>query len=91
MDPPYDPISDTSNFTGYTKGGFNQEEQIRLKEHCDELSKRKIKFMLSNSATDFIKKQYSSYNITIVKSKRAINSNAAGRGLVDEVVVRNYE
>lgn len=91
LDPPYDPVSETSNFTGYTRGSFNQKEQIKLKEHCDELSKRKIKFMLSNSATDFIKKQYSSYNITIVKAKRAINSNAAGRGLVDEVVVINYE
>ena len=46
--------------------------------------------MLSNSATDFIKEQYSEYNITIVKAKRAINSNASKRGQVDEIVVRNY-
>jgi DNA adenine methylase len=47
--------------------------------------------MLSNSATDFIKAQYGNYNLTIVKAKRAINSDATGRGQVDEVVVRNYE
>ena len=47
--------------------------------------------MLSNSAKDFILEQYSDYNITIVKAKRAINSVAAKRGDVDEVVVRNYE
>ena len=47
--------------------------------------------MLSNSATDFIREQYAAYNITIVKAKRAINSNAAKRGQVDEVVIRNYE
>lgn len=90
LDPPYDPVSDTANFTGYAKGGFGREEQIRLRECCDDLNRRGIKFMLSNSATDFIKEQYGAYNITIVKAKRAINSNAAKRGQVDEVVVRNY-
>jgi DNA adenine methylase len=91
LDPPYDPVSGTANFTGYTKGGFDRAEQIRLRECCDELNRRKIKFMLSNSATDFIKEQYAAYNITIVKANRVINSKATKRGQVDEVVVRNYE
>ena len=91
LDPPYDPVSDTANFTGYAKGGFDRSEQIRLRQCCDELNRRGLKFMLSNSATDFIKEQFAAYNITIVKAKRAINSNAAKRGQVDEVVVRNYE
>lgn len=91
LDPPYDPVSETSNFTGYSKGGFDRSEQIRLRECCDELNRRGIKFMLSNSATDFIKEQYGAYNITLVKAKRAINSDATKRGHVDEVVVRNYE
>ncbi len=93
LDPPYDPVSGTANFTGYAKGGFDQAEQIRLRQYCDELDGRGIRFMLSNSATEFIKELYASspYNITIVKAKRAVNSNAARRGQVDEVVVRNYE
>ena len=91
LDPPYDPVSDTSNFTGYAKNGFNKEEQIRLRINCDELDKRGIKFMLSNSATPFIFEQYERYNITLVKAKRAINSIGSRRGNVDEVVVRNYE
>lgn len=91
LDPPYDPVSDTSNFTGYAKGGFTREDQIRLREYCDDLNRRGIKFMLSNSATDFIKEQYSAYNIVIVQAKRAINSNAMRRGQVDEVVVINYD
>ncbi len=93
LDPPYDPISDTSSFTGYDRGGFNKDEQIRLRECCDELDRRGIKFMLSNSNTDFIREQYgdrSKYNITVVKAKRAINSDGAKRGQVDEVVIRNY-
>lgn len=90
LDPPYDPVSNTANFTGYSRGGFSREDQIRLRECCDDLNRRGIKFMLSNSSTDFIREQYASYNITIVQAKRAINSDAAGRGQVDEVVVRNY-
>ena len=77
--------------SGYAKGGFDRAEQIRLRQCCDELDRRGIKFILSNSATDFIKEQYATYHITFVKAKRAINSNAAKRGQVDEVVVRNYE
>ena len=91
LDPPYDPISTTSNFTGYSKGGFNRDEQIRLKECCDALTEKKIKFMLSNSKTDFILDLYSSYNIITLKAKRFINSVGSGRGNVEEVVVRNYE
>lgn len=91
LDPPYDPVSDTSSFTGYSKGGFSREQQIQLRECCDRLNARGVKFMLSNSATDFIKEQYSNYHITIVQAKRAINSIASKRGDVDEVIITNYE
>lgn len=91
LDPPYDPVSDTSNFTGYNKGGFDQEEQVRLKIACDDLSRRNIRFMLSNSATSFIQKLYSDYHITFVKAKRAINSDSSKRGDVEEVLITNYE
>lgn len=91
LDPPYDPVSNSANFTGYNKGGFNRDEQIRLKNLCDKLDKKGVKFLLSNSATDFIKDLYKDYNIKIVKAKRAINSNGNARGSVDEVLVRNYE
>ena len=57
LDPPYDPVSETSNFTGYIRGGFSRSEQIRLRECCDDLTARGIKFMLSNSATEFIMEQ----------------------------------
>lgn len=90
LDPPYDPVSDTASFTGYNKCGFDRDEQIRLKLCCDDLTQRGIKFMLSNSSTEFIKDLYKDYNITIVKAKRAINSNASKRGVVEEVLVTNY-
>ena len=90
LDPPYDPVTDTASFTGYNKGGFDKNEQIRLKQCCDELTQRGIKFMLSNSATQFIKELYEEYEITIVRAKRAINANGSKRGAVEEVLIRNY-
>ena len=79
LDPPYDPISNTSSFTGYSKGGFSRDDQIRLRECCDDLTKRGIKFMLSNSSTEFIREQYAAYNIITVQAKRSINAVASRR------------
>lgn len=90
LDPPYDPVSDTACFTGYNKGGFNKSEQIRLKQCCDELTQRGVKFMLSNSSTEFIKELYKDYDISIVNAKRMINSDASKRGVIEEVLIRNY-
>lgn len=91
LDPPYDPVSGSANFTGYDKGGFDKEEQIRLKKLCDTLNDKGVKFLLSNSATDFIKDLYSGYKIEIIQARRAINSKGDLRGEIDEVLVRNYE
>lgn len=91
FDPPYDPISDSSSFTGYTQGGFNRDDQIRLKEFCDELSRKGVKFLLSNSKTDFIEDLYKDYQIIETRASRQINSDAEKRGVVPEVLIRNYE
>lgn len=91
FDPPYDPISDSSNFTGYSKGGFNKDEQIRLKNVCDSLDKRGINFMLSNSSTEFIRDLYKEYRIIPVNARRNVNSDGENRGEVEEVLVINYE
>lgn len=91
LDPPYHPISENSNFTGYVQGGWDIFDQIRLREFCDQLNERGIKFLLSNSSAPLIKDQYDNYTITTVKANRAINSNGADRGEVDEFLIRNYE
>ena len=91
LDPPYHPLSLNSNFTGYVQGGWNIDDQIRLKKTCDDLNKKGIKFLLSNSASDFIKDLYKDYNIKVIKANRSINSDGAKRGEIDEVLIRNYE
>ena len=90
LDPPYHPVSETS-FTGYIQGGWNIYDQVRLRDACNELNEKGIKFLQSNSATDFIFDLYKEYNIKIIKANRFINSNGKKRGEVDEVLIRNYE
>lgn len=92
LDPPYDVVSDTANFTGYAADGFGRAEQAALRDTCLELDARGARFLLSNSATEFIMELYRGHGWRIdrVRAARAINSKAAGRGKVDEVLVRNY-
>lgn len=91
LDPPYHPVSESSNFTGYIQGGWDEADQIRLKEACDLLNQRKIKFLQSNSCTDFIKELYVDYHIHTIKANRAINSDGEKRGEVEELLIKNYE
>ena len=90
LDPPYHPISESSNFTGYVQGGWDMHDQIRLREMCDNLTERNIKFLLSNSSAQLIQDQYINYNISVVKANRSINSDATNRGEIDELLIRNY-
>jgi len=92
LDPPYDPISDTSSFTGYSLGNFGKNEQQRLKDVCDDLTRRKCKVIQSNSATDFIRELYSDtklYTLIEVEANRNINSVAGGRGKISELLILN--
>jgi DNA adenine methylase len=92
LDPPYDPVSDTSSFTGYNLPSFDREEQRRLKNVCDELTRRGCKVLLSNSATDFIRNLYSNkrrYTIVEVRASRNINSVGTGRGKIKELLIFN--
>ena len=91
LDPPYHPVSETSNFTGYIQGGWGEDEQISLREKCDKLNSKGIKFLLSNSYSDFTLDQYKNYDISIVEANRMVNANSNNRGGVREILVKNYE
>jgi len=95
LDPPYDPVSDTSSFTGYNLPSFDRDEQRRLKKVCDELTRRGCKILLSNSATSFIRDLYRNerrYTIVEVTANRNINSIGAGRGKIKELLIfNNYD
>jgi DNA adenine methylase len=92
FDPPYH-SADNTNFTGYQADRFGTEEQTRLRDTYVELTGRGAKCLLSNSDTDFIRGLYADnrFEIITVTAKRAINSDAAGRGNVNEVLIKNWK
>lgn len=90
FDPPYVPVSDTSNFTSYASGGFGEEGQRRLAALFHDLSDREIPCMLSNSDAPLVYQLYAGFWIETVRASRSINSNGNKRGAVTEVIVRNY-
>lgn len=80
LDPPYDPINKTSNFTSYTADGFDSNMQVRVKKLCDYLTRHNVKVMSFNNNTKAIKELYIDYikigidtlrHISSIKSKKA--------------------
>jgi len=89
FDPPYVPISESANFTSYTKSSFKKKDQIKLFNVFKELDQKGCKLLLSNSYNEFILKLYKNYQINIVYAKRAINSNPDKRGEIKEILIIN--
>ncbi|MBD3242290.1 MAG: Dam family site-specific DNA-(adenine-N6)-methyltransferase [Chitinivibrionales bacterium] len=98
FDPPYRPLSTTSNFTSYSRGGFDDSEQQRLARFFARLAgETGAKLMLSNSdpanvnpRDRFFHNLYKGFTIDRVYAARSINSNAQRRGGITELVITNY-
>jgi DNA adenine methylase len=92
FDPPYLPISETSDFTSYSSSSFGYKDHVLLKETCLELHKKHVFFIQSNSYVKSILELYSGeddFKIIVVKMNRPINSKASKRGKVNEILVTN--
>lgn len=96
FDPPYKPITETSSFTSYAKDGFNDEEQIRLRDFCTRIARNKAQFVASNSdpkeegkKETFFDMIYQQFTIKRVSAARMINSNPNGRGAISEIMISN--
>ena len=104
LDPPYDPVSATANFTHYTDLRFSRAEQERLASAAAAATERGALVLLNNSDTDFIRSLYlpatgrhprgllppGAYRVATVETNRAINSDATKRKGAWELVVTNY-
>jgi DNA adenine methylase len=91
FDPPYVPLSSTSDFTAYVPGGFGWDEQERLARVFAGLSQRGVRAMLSNSDVPRLHELYRGFRIDRVLASRLINSRSDRRGKIAEIVVRNYD
>ena len=96
FDPPYRPLTETSAFTSYSKDGFDDAEQTRLRDFCDQIAANKSLFVASNSdpqnvnnEDDFFDHLYRMFNIKRVSASRMINSKGDGRGVISEIMISN--
>ncbi len=90
IDPPYVRVEDTS-FTSYQAGSFNNHVQRELKLWCDELDRRGIYFMASNSDAPIVYDLYGDYNIHTLTVPRFIGAKNDSRRGVTELCITNYD
>ena len=90
LDPPYYPIN-TKSFVKYNRDGFNLENHKLLFKMCNELNKKNIKLIMSNSDVEFVKNSFthSNYKIELINCKRRINSKKPG-STVFETIISNF-
>lgn len=90
-DPPYDPVSASSDFTRYAKNDFTWKDQERLEAWAWKIrytnDARDPAIVLSNARTKRIRKLYRRWDQHIIKAARAINANGDGRGKVKELII----
>lgn len=90
FDPPYFPVSKTSNFTSYDKTGCGEKEHEILAETFSKLDNKGCFVMLSNSYTKITISLYNKFIVEKVSVTQLVNSNAHSRGKIPEILVRNY-
>lgn len=89
-DPPYEPLSTTSQFNAYLGGGFSMQCQENLHAACLRAVQRGAKVAISNSSSPQIDALYKDWPTVTLRARRAINSKGAGRGPIDERLILLY-
>jgi DNA adenine methylase len=89
FDPPYLPVSRTSSFAAYDACPFGLDEHERLARVFSDLAERDVTAVLSNSHTPDTARLYRDFTTQVIDVPRPINSVAARRGAVGELLVVN--
>lgn len=92
LDPPYQPVSETANFTSYTDGSFGYGDQQRLHARFKALDRKGVKILLSNSKSEEILEMFKEFSDGIVEigANRFINSVSKKRTGHTELLIKNY-
>lgn len=85
-DPPYVPLSLTSNFTSYHSGGFDLAKQKQLVALAKKLSSRGIPVIISNHDTEFVQELYSDAKIESFFVQRNISCQGKKRHKTREIL-----
>jgi DNA adenine methylase len=92
FDPPYLPLSSTSNFTDYIKNAdyFGEDAQAELAGLFGRLARKGCLVMLSNSDTPLINELYEGFHVHTIMAPRFINSKGDGRSAISELLITSF-
>ena len=92
FDPPYQPVTETANFTSYTNKNFTYDDLNRLFVLCTKLDEKGCNVLLSNSNSKEVVNMFSKkpWKINKIKANRSINSNSTKRTGHFELLIKNY-
>ena len=85
-DPPYVPLTETSNFSDYTKEGFGPKDQQDLADQARTLCAKGIPVIISNHDTEFTREIYAGAAISSFEVQRFISSKASNRTKAAELL-----
>lgn len=85
-DPPYVPLTETANFTGYSKGGFGPKDQDDLARLARVASRNGVPVLISNHDNDCTRRLYDGAHIVDFGVQRFISRDAANRGVASELI-----
>lgn len=89
LDPPYLPLSSTSNFVNYS-GSFDVGDHKDLASFLKELDRTGNLFLLSMSDTEASHQIYGKWPCKTVTATRSGSGNPKGRGVISELIFSNY-
>jgi DNA adenine methylase len=89
FDPPYVPVSKTSDFAAYTAGGFPYVDQLRLVQYAVWWRDSGAHVILSQAADEILIDQYRrcGFKCDPVRARRNVNSKGSKRGPVGEYII----
>ena len=91
FDPPYTVKHDNNGFRQYNEKVFSWNDQERLAQISDDLSRRGVNIMISNAAHEDIMDLYENFYKYKVSRCSVISGTSSTRGRVNELIITSYE
>lgn len=98
LDPPYYPVSKSSNFTSYSKDAWTEKSHEEFFKYLEKLNSSGVLFMATNNDVKYVRDKSKAYNTEAIKVIRFIDalkyrdgsSKGGKRETVKEIIIRNF-
>lgn len=90
LDPPYVPKPHSADPINYTADVFSLHDHQRLKTACDKLTVQGIKWLQTNSGTDFVRDLYRDYDVIPTSVFRTFSGSVKKRKWQTDLLIKNF-